>query len=209
MTTTAVTPEAPALTADATRRLTADRAGGRAPAPAFLRDRPWRLALVKGAIAYVLSRLVVLAAAGLVAAADAYRSIVNTQEGVVGGSPRPLSASKFVTQMLTSWDGLWYMLIARKGYPRHVVNPVTYYDNDARAAFFPGFPMLVRAVNRVVPGGDTAAALLLNVLLGGLFILLVGLLARRFGGNRLAGRVIQHRGALIPQDVMTDLVLSK
>ena len=28
-------------------------------------------------------------------------------------------------------------------------------------------------------------------------------------GNRLAGRVIQHRGALIPQDVMTDLVLSK
>jgi Gpi18-like mannosyltransferase len=190
LTTTAVTAEPSVPTADATRRPTAGRAPGRAPVSTFLRDRPWRLALVKGAIAYVLSRFVVLAAAGLVAAADAYRSIVNTQEGVLGGSPRPLSASKFVTQMLTSWDGLWYLRIVRSGYPRSVINPVTYYDDDARAAFFPGYPMLVRAINRVLPGGDTASALLLNLVLGGLFILLVGLLARRFGGNRLAGRAM-------------------
>jgi Gpi18-like mannosyltransferase len=179
-----------------------------APAVPFLRGRPWRLALVKGAIVYVLSRFVVLAAAGLVAAADAYRSIVNVNEGLVGGSPRPTSAAKFVTQLLTSWDGLWYLLIVRKGYPRNVVNPVTYYDDSARAAFFPGFPLLVRAVDHVLPGGDTAAALLLNLVLGGLFILLVGLLARRFGGDRLAGRSMML-AALFPGSFVLSFAYSE
>jgi len=155
-----------------------------------LTGRPWRLALVKGAIAYVASRFIVLAAGGLIAAADAYRAIINGLEGVAGFRPRPQSAGGFVTKMLTSWDGLWYLQIVRDGYPRHVINPVTYFDDGARAAFFPLFPMTVRAIDTVFPGHETAAALLLNFVLGGVFIVLVGLIARRVGGDRIATRAM-------------------
>ena len=190
LTTTAVEADLSGTTAGATRRLLAGRAARRARGVPWVRGRPWRLALVKGALAYVFSRFLVLAAGGIVAAADAYRAITNASQDVVGGDPRPSSAAKFVTQLLTSWDGKWYLSIVRAGYPRHIVNPVTYFQDDARVAFFPGFPLLVRAVNRVLPGGDTAAALIVNLVLGGVVILLVGLLARRFGGDRLAGRAM-------------------
>lgn len=144
---------------------------------------PWRRALVKGAVAYVLSRLVVLVAGGLVAAAEAYRSI---QEG----RPKPSGAGEFVLRTLTSWDGLWYLSISREGYPRSVIPDVTYFDGDARAAFFPVFPWLVRLADRVLPGGDTAAALILNMTFGAVFVLLVGLLARRLFDARVAGRAM-------------------
>lgn len=144
---------------------------------------PWRRALVKGAVAYVASRLIVLVAGGLVAAADAYRAI---QEGL----PKPSGAGQFVLRTLTSWDGLWYLAISREGYPRSVVPNVTYFDGDARAAFFPVFPWTVRLLDKVLPGGDTAAALLLNAVCGVVFVFLVGLLARRLFDERVAGRAM-------------------
>ena len=144
---------------------------------------PWRAALVKGAVAYVVSRAVVLVAGGLVAAAEAYRTIVDEL-------PKPPSAGTFVLRTLTSWDGLWYLSIARDGYPRSVVAKVTYFDGDARTAFFPAFPWLVRAADPVLPGGDTAAALLLNAALGIAFVFLVGVLARRLYDERVAARAM-------------------
>lgn len=144
---------------------------------------PWRRALVKGAVAYVASRLIILVAGGLVAAADAYRAI---QEGL----PKPPGAGQFVLRTLTSWDGLWYLAISREGYPRSVVPNVTYFDGDARAAFFPVFPWSVRLADRVLPGGDTAAALIVNAVFGVLFVYLVGVLARRLYDERVAGRAM-------------------
>ncbi len=144
---------------------------------------PWRQALVKGAVAYVMSRLVVLVAGGLVAAAEAYRAI---QDGL----PKPAGAGSFVMRTLTSWDGLWYLAISREGYPRSVVPNVTYFDGEARAAFFPAFPWIVRVADHVLPGGDTAAALLVNALFGAVFVFLVGMLARRLFDARVAGRAM-------------------
>ena len=76
--------------------LHAARRGARLRRPA---PSPWRAAVVKGAVAYVVSRLVILVAGGIVAAADAYRAISE-------GLPKPPSAGAFVLRTLTSWDGL-------------------------------------------------------------------------------------------------------
>ncbi len=148
-----------------------------------VRRRQWRVALLKAAIAYVASRFVVLVSGGLVAAADAYRAIQN-------GETKPASAGTFVLRTLTSWDGLWYLSISRDGYPRSVIPHVSYFDPDARAAFFPLFPWLTRVVNAVLPGGDTASALLLNAVLGAVFVFLVGMIAKRVYDVRIAGRAM-------------------
>ena len=46
------------------------------------------------------------------------------------------------------------------------------------------------ALNKVVPGGDVIAALSLNLVLGAVFVLLVGLMTRRLFGNKVASRAM-------------------
>jgi hypothetical protein len=156
---------------EARRDLTARPAPSRRPST----RRGWHGALVQGAVAYVASRLVVLAAAGVVAAAQ---------------QPRPASARVPMLDVLTSWDGLWYFDIVRHGYPASVPPHVTYFDPEARVAFFPAYPLLVRAADVVLPGGDVFAAVVVNIVLGAAFVLLVGLLARRLFGDRVAARAM-------------------
>jgi Dolichyl-phosphate-mannose-protein mannosyltransferase len=146
-----------------------------APPAADDRRRSWRGALVQGAVAYGASRLMVVAAAGVVAAAQ---------------DPHPSSARGPILDALTSWDGLWYFDVVRHGYPHAVPAGVTYFDAEARAAFFPAYPLLVRAADRVLPGGDVFAGLAVNLVLGAVFVLLVGLLTRRLFGERVAARAM-------------------
>lgn len=135
----------------------------------------WRQALVLGGIAYLLSRALVLGAASVAPASR---------------DPRPPSALRGILDVLTSWDGLWYLRITRIGYPRSVPPGITYFQDEARAAFFPLFPTLARGLDAVLPGGDTFAALVLNVALGAGFVLAVGLLTRRLAGAVVAGRAM-------------------
>lgn len=94
----------------------------------------------------------------------------------------PRSATSMVLDVLTSWDGIWYMRIVRFGYPTYVPDGITYDDSQARVAFFPAYPYLVRAIDTVLPGGDTFAALFTNLLLGVVFVLLVGILTKAWFG---------------------------
>jgi hypothetical protein len=80
--------------------------------------------------------------------------------------------------------------IVRDGYPRHVMPNVTYFVPDARAAFFPAYPLLVRFVDKLLPGGDTTAALVTNFMLGALAIFLLGILARRLYGDQVAAKTM-------------------
>lgn len=139
----------------------------------------WRRAVVIGLITYVISRLAVIAGA-------AVRAAQRVVEANVEGEPRPGSGFELLAEVLTSWDGLWYLLISREGYPTSIPDNVTYFDLEARTAFFPLFPALVRVVNTVLPGGDTLAALLLNAVLGAVAVVLVGVLARRIADVRTA-----------------------
>jgi hypothetical protein len=139
-------------------------------------DRPaWQRALAVAAVAYVLSRAIVAGAAAAVAAAR---------------QPRPTSAFRPIIDVLTSWDGLWYLRIVRTGYPTSVPPHITFNEVEARAAFFPLYPMAVRVLDRVLPGGDVLAALFLNFVIGALFIYLVGVITRRLFGAVVAGRAM-------------------
>ena len=50
------------------------------------------------------------------------------------------SAVRPMLDVLTSWDGLWYMDIVRNGYPRDVPPDVTYHMDEARGGVLPALP---------------------------------------------------------------------
>lgn len=159
--------------------VTTEPDGPRAPEA----KRAWRLAMVKGTAAYLVSRVMVIAGSGIVAA----------QRGVdanVNGVARPEGAQTFIVQVLDSWDGNWYMEIVRGGYPKEIPPHITYFQVEARAAFFPLYPMLVRLFDRVLPGSEVFAGIFVNALLGLLAVLAVGWLAREVFGVKPAERTM-------------------
>jgi hypothetical protein len=163
----------------------------------------WYRILRKAGLVYLFSRICVLAGAAIVAAE--LRADTNQVKGLdvpfadphLLGRTMPNSAVSPMLDVLTSWDGNWYLRIVRDGYPRHVQPHVTYEVADARAAFFPTYPMLVRAVDKVLPGGDTIAALFTNFVLGAVAILLLGVLAKRLYGEQVAAKAMVL-GAMFP-----------
>ena len=160
----------------------------------------WRLALKHAAVAYFVSRLTIMVGAAIVAAelrADENKIKERLVWGFLGkvdpharSGSLPKSAGSMILDVLTSWDGIWYMRIVRYGYPTFVPPNITYDDTQSRVAFFPTYPHLVRIVDAVLPGGDTLAALALNFALGAGFIVLVGLLARSWFGVAVAKRAM-------------------
>jgi hypothetical protein len=152
----------------------------------------WVRALWSGAVAYVVSRLMVMIGAAIVAAemrADENKIRSQILFGLdrkvdphARGLVLPRSAGRMILDVLTSWDGIWYLRITRFGYPSFVPPSITYDEPQARVAFFPAYPYSVRWLDRVLPGGDTLAALFLNLVLGAVFIVLVGLLTRAWFG---------------------------
>ena len=144
-------------------------------------DMSWTRAVVYGLAAFVVSRLCVLIGAGV----RASQLVVDAN---ADGVPRPNSATAMITGVFTSWDGLWYLAIARDGYPRSVPPDITYFQDEARAAFFPVYPMMVRVTDRLLPGGDSLAALGVNLVLSVVAVVLVGLIARHLAGTEVAAR---------------------
>lgn len=153
------------------------------PAPHPAERGEWHRALAVGLAAFVVSRLCVLAGAGV----RASQLVVDAN---VDNEPRPGTPIKLITSVFTQWDGNWYMEIVRGGYPRSIPPDITYFQREARAAFFPLYPTLVRAVDRVLPAGDVFAALLLNLVLAVSAVVLVGVLARRLYGVQVAERTM-------------------
>lgn len=143
----------------------------------------WNRAIFVGLVAYAVSRLCVIAGSGVVAA----QRVVELREA---GDESTQSALSHIIDVLTSWDGLWYLELVRRGYPDSIPPEITYEQLEARAAFFPVFPWTVRAVDWVLPGGDVLAALFLNFVLGGVSVVLVGLLARRLYSVSVAARAM-------------------
>lgn len=152
----------------------------------------WLGALRAAAFAYVVSRLMVIIGAAIVAAemrADENKIRSQILFGLdrkvdphARGLVLPRSAGRMILDVFTSWDGIWYLRITRLGYPTFVPPNITYDEPEARLAFFPAYPYSVRWLDTILPGGDTLAALALNLALGAIFIVLVGLLTRAWFG---------------------------
>lgn len=169
-----------------------------------LRNSDWWRLMWHALPVFVLSRLCVLAGAAVVAAElrvdhnlALERGLPNSDPHIVDPSVMSGSAVRPMLDVLTSWDGLWYMDIVRNGYPRSVPPDVTYHMDEARAAFFPLFPALGRVFDTVVPGGDTFAVLVMNTLFGFVAVVLIGLLGARLFGERV-GRTTATLVALFP-----------
>ncbi|MEW2071131.1 mannosyltransferase family protein [Streptomyces sp. NPDC007346] len=76
------------------------------------------------------------------------------------------------------WDANHYLHIARDGYfPLNAGPWVSGWDN--REAFFPGFPLLLRAVHVIVPNW-TAAGLLISLVAGAVAVLALSRIARSY-----------------------------
>ncbi|MGB3735180.1 MAG: glycosyltransferase family 39 protein [Ilumatobacter sp.] len=142
----------------------------------------WRRAVTVGLLAYLVSRLCVLGGA-IIRASQVTIDAREDGEAEKG-------AVELISQVLTSWDGRWYLELVRNGYPDGIPANITYEQTEARAAFFPMYPGAVRVFDSVFPGGDTIAALFLNFLLGGVAVVLVGLLARRIFSSSVAARTM-------------------
>ncbi len=161
----------------------------------------WRLALRRGALAFLASRLLVLVGAGVVSASRA--------AGLADqGLPKPASARDDIVGVLSAWDGRWYLEIARQGYPRSVPPGITYEQAEARAAFFPGYPTVVRVADTVLPGDQVTAGIAVNVVLGALAVLALGLVARRWWGPTAAGRAMVV-AALFPGSVVLSMTYAE
>lgn len=147
------------------------------------RKAQWLTLVKRASVAYVLSRLCVAAGAAVVAA---QRVVQDRADGI----PRPRNAVARIAEVLTSWDGKWYFELVRQSYPSHIPPHITWDEIQARTAFFPMFPDLVRWFDKVMPGGDVFAALVLNFALGALAVYLVGLLTRTMFDDRVAYRAM-------------------
>ncbi len=150
--------------------------------PALDAGPSWQRALAVGMAAYVVSRLCVIAGTAVRAAQLAVDARADSEPEIGAGD--------VISQVLTSWDGKWYLEIVRGGYPSSVPANITYEQLEARAAFFPLFPWTVRVLDQILPGGDTLAALVLNFVLGAISVVLVGVLARRLYGVDVAARAM-------------------
>ena len=158
----------------------------------------WKKALRSAGFAYFYSRVCVMIGAALVAAelrADA--NIVEEKFPFAAfadpdypTSQIPKNAARPMLDVLTSWDGVWYLRLVRLGYPHRVLPNVNYTRYDARAAFFPAYPMLIKAIDKVLPGGADVASVFINLLLGILVVYIGGLLARQLFGVNIGERTM-------------------
>ncbi|GGB24915.1 membrane protein [Flexivirga endophytica] len=76
---------------------------------------------------------------------------------------------KSLHDMLASWDGQWMLALAGRGYddiPAHLTDAHGGHSPDTAYAFFPGYPMVVRALD-ALPGMSTYAAAIAISLVAG------------------------------------------
>ena len=172
----------------------------------------WRSMFRHVAPVYLASRACVLAGAAVVAAELRVDANLAAERGLPLADPDGTasvgSAARPILDVLTSWDGLWYIDIIRQGYPSAIPPDVTYHVDEARAAFFPLFPMLGRLVDFVLPGGDSVAAVALNAVLGLIAVMLIGMLAQRLYGEQV-GKTAATFAAFFPGSFVLSFAYSE
>jgi Dolichyl-phosphate-mannose-protein mannosyltransferase len=103
-----------------------------------------------------------------------------------------MAANTSPHRIFTVWDGRWYEKIAVGGYPVTVPQADFYAGTGRQAqtavAFFPLYPLMVRGLDRVLPGGADVAGVVLSLIIGALAIVLVWMLAEKVADRRVADR---------------------
>jgi len=91
--------------------------------------------------------------------------------------------------LVTKWDGWWYERIATLGYSRSLRPPLPrvtdWHHNYSDWAFFPGYPVLIRALHEVTFLPIAVVALGLSVVLGLVATRAVYALGEEYGGEQV------------------------
>jgi Mannosyltransferase (PIG-V) len=147
--------------------------------------------------ALVVSRLLVWAAGAAAAALWGLSARATIFDP--GAVTRPFGpAGNALVAPLARWDSVWYLAIANDGYPA---------DDPRRAAFFPLYPLLVRAADTVVREPIVAGTLVSLVCFGVALVLLHRLTALELGAG--AARPALWAIALFPGAVFFSAVYSE
>jgi hypothetical protein len=154
-------------------------------------------ALADGLRAFWVSRVLVWAVGAAAAALWGLSARVNLFDP--GAVTRPFGpAGNALAAPLARWDSVWYLAIANDGYPA---------DDPRRAAFFPLYPLLVRAANAVVGSPIVAGALVSLVCFAVALVLLHRLTELELGAP--AARATVWAIALFPGAVFFSAVYSE
>lgn len=94
---------------------------------------------------------------------------------------------KSLGDIATAWDGKRYLSIAEHGYPRDLLG-LDPYGIAGQGAFFPGYPMLVRAADAIGLGGRVEVAVAISLLFGLLATWFVWKSANHFAGVEAASK---------------------
>jgi hypothetical protein len=143
-------------------------------AVAWIRSAGWPVAV------YALSRVVLLAVAGIVSAAG----------------------HKTLVEEMSRFDGQWYLKLAAHGYPSAVVH------HQSTLGFFPLYPMLIRVVSWFGSVSYAVGALLISFAGGLVAVVLVQRLATRWWGER-AGRRAGLVFAIFPGSIVFSMAYSE
>jgi Mannosyltransferase (PIG-V) len=147
--------------------------------------------------ALVVSRLVVWATGAVAVAVWGLGARVTLFDP--GAVTRPFGAAgNALVAPLARWDSVWYLAIANDGYPA---------DDPRRAAFFPLYPLLVRAANTVVREPILAGTLVSLACFAVALVLLHRLTALELGAP--AARMTVWALALFPGAVFFSAVYSE
>jgi hypothetical protein len=90
-----------------------------------------------------------------------------------------------LVQAITGWDGHWYTLIARHGYPHGLFNE----GDGSRWAFFPAYPAVVRLTVDITRLSYSQAEIVLSFFFGLTSVIAIWLAVRSVFGKVIADRV--------------------
>ena len=91
-----------------------------------------------------------------------------------------------LSALTTGWDAHWYTLIAQHGYPHHIVNE----GQGSRWAFFPAWPLTIRAAVEVTRLSYVQVTLILCFALGLTSAIALWLAVREVFGSVVADRAV-------------------
>ncbi len=91
-----------------------------------------------------------------------------------------------LSALTTGWDAHWYTLIAQHGYPHHILNE----GHGSRWAFFPAWPLTIRAAVEVTHLSYLQATLILSFVLGLTSAIALWLAVREVFGSVVADRAV-------------------
>jgi hypothetical protein len=89
-----------------------------------------------------------------------------------------------------SWDASHYLDIATKGYPSKLSVSRSGTVTASVHAFFPAYPIAIRVVNAVLPGGALIAGVAISLVLGAGATVLLWLLTARLADEESANRAV-------------------